>query len=220
MTSIIQGLTAPLPHYSGTCGASGDGTVQQGPAPASILRPSPKRPSETALRALATEAPPPRKRVRFSIDETTKVSDDPVQRLTGGNIILSLQHCGFQQIQVDEKDLISAQHTAGGLTFTTLLRLPTGDSIDLLKITTFFPGTVKKEEASLIGSMLLRWNSEIDLPGFCLIEKPTTRVVTYRLVIPCADHTIDKRILRAYLRAIRLACDTYGPSLASQADGQ
>lgn len=78
---------------------------------------------------------------------------------------------------------------------------------ELLQLIAYLPYELKKQTTGHAARLLHLLNKELDMPGFGMDENE--KVLFYRSVIPCLNGRMNEQLLRLYIAATKIACETF-----------
>ena len=91
------------------------------------------------------------------------------------------------------------------------------ESGELLQLIAFFPYQLESKVLSDIARLLHLLNKELDIPGFGMDE--FGGVAFFRCMMNTPGKKLDENMLDLYLDSIRLACKSFGPTIAAVTSG-
>lgn len=91
------------------------------------------------------------------------------------------------------------------------------DKSSLLQLLVFLPMKIKPGVQGDLARLLHQINSDLDIPGYGMDE--TAGLVFYRCMLPALDKTVQGNVLDAYLKSIKLICETISSPIFAVASG-
>ncbi len=88
---------------------------------------------------------------------------------------------------------------------------------ELLQLIAFFPYQLEKDVLPDIARLLHLLNKELDIPGFGMDE--FGGVSFFRCMLNTPGKKLNEDLLDLYLNTIRLACKSFGPTIAAVTSG-
>jgi hypothetical protein len=86
----------------------------------------------------------------------------------------------------------------------------------VLQMIAYPPTQIQEETFGEIARFLHILNKELDIPGFGMDEK--TKLIFYRVVLPCLDEKIDERLISAYIKTIQNALTYFFAGIEAAAE--
>jgi hypothetical protein len=126
-----------------------------------------------------------------------------------------LTKCRYQPQFQQETGQIYLLQQHSGIELASFLRIL--DDGKLLQVITFIPVKIRSETVNDLGRILHKINRDLDFPGFCMDE--STKLVFYRIVMPCLHQQCDGDLLEAHLKAIPKICASFYPLIETIASG-
>lgn len=120
-------------------------------------------------------------------------------------LLTTLKEAGFDVVEQKETDQLYILFKIADRDFPLFIKIcQEGELIQLL---IFIPTNLTSQHQVAVGRLLHFLNKNIDLPGFGMDEE--NKVIFYRLMMPSYDKQFSKEVLRIYLSAAKIACESF-----------